>query len=176
MSTQTVLPLANKFTPKQLERNLLPVRDVTLMKYAFFFLNWDINNNKFKEIKKHQGQIRLRSWCHQLGSTWHHESNLAFLNLISSCIVVFVQSLSCVWLFATPWTAALQASLFFTISQSLLTHPFSRCCHPSVYGYKREEGQSLSPESLYHLKVMNRRRANKEIKKEWLVSAVQWRD
>ena len=32
-----------------------------------------------------------------------------------------VQSLSRVWLFATPWTAALQASLSFTISQSLLT-------------------------------------------------------
>ena len=31
-----------------------------------------------------------------------------------------VQSLSCVWLFETPWTAALQASLSFTISQSLL--------------------------------------------------------
>ena len=31
-----------------------------------------------------------------------------------------VQSLSCVWLFATPWTAAHQASLSFTISQSLL--------------------------------------------------------
>ena len=31
-----------------------------------------------------------------------------------------VQSLSCVWLFATPWTAACQASLSFTISQSLL--------------------------------------------------------
>ena len=30
-----------------------------------------------------------------------------------------VQSLSCVQLFATPWTAALQASLSFTISQSL---------------------------------------------------------
>ena len=28
--------------------------------------------------------------------------------------------LSCVWLFATPWTAAYQASLSFTISQSLL--------------------------------------------------------
>ena len=27
-----------------------------------------------------------------------------------------VQSLSCVWLFATPWTAACQTSLFFTIS------------------------------------------------------------
>jgi len=31
-----------------------------------------------------------------------------------------------------------------------------------VYGYKREEGQSLSTESLYHLKVMNRRGANQE--------------
>ena len=31
-----------------------------------------------------------------------------------------VHSLSCVWLFVTPWTAALQASLSFTISQSLL--------------------------------------------------------
>ena len=31
-----------------------------------------------------------------------------------------VQSLSCVWLFETPWTAACQASLSFTISQSLL--------------------------------------------------------
>ena len=34
--------------------------------------------------------------------------------------VVVVQSLSCVWVFATPWTAALQASLSSTISQSLL--------------------------------------------------------
>ena len=31
-----------------------------------------------------------------------------------------VQSLSCVLLFATPWTAARQASLSFTVSQSLL--------------------------------------------------------
>ena len=31
-----------------------------------------------------------------------------------------VESLSCVQLFATPWTAAFQASLSFTISQSLL--------------------------------------------------------
>ena len=35
------------------------------------------------------------------------------------CFVV-VQSLSRVWLFATPWTAARQASLSFTISQNLL--------------------------------------------------------
>ena len=34
--------------------------------------------------------------------------------------VVVVQSLSCVQLIATPWTAARQASLTFTISRSLL--------------------------------------------------------
>ena len=41
------------------------------------------------------------------------------LHLCSSEIVV-VQSLSHVWLFATPWTAAHQASLSFSISWSLL--------------------------------------------------------
>ena len=39
----------------------------------------------------------------------HDESNVA----------VVVQSLSCVWLFATLWTTASQASLSFTISWSL---------------------------------------------------------
>ena len=34
-------------------------------------------------------------------------------------VVVTVQSLSCVWLCAIPWTAARQASLSFTISWSL---------------------------------------------------------
>ena len=50
-----------------------------------------------------------------------------------------VQLLSCVQLFVTPWTAAYQASLSFTISQSLLilmsielVMPFSRLilCYP----------------------------------------------
>ena len=34
--------------------------------------------------------------------------------------VIVVQSLSCVWLFVIPWTAAHQASLSFTTSRSLL--------------------------------------------------------
>ena len=42
-------------------------------------------------------------------------SHLVFLKK-----VVVVQLLSCVWLFVTPWTAARQDSLSFTISQSLL--------------------------------------------------------
>ena len=38
------------------------------------------------------------------------------------CIMIFcsVQSLSCVWIFATPWTAAFQAALSITNSRSLL--------------------------------------------------------
>ena len=39
--------------------------------------------------------------------------------LMSVIIVVVVQLLSCGWLFVTPWTAACQASMSFTISQSL---------------------------------------------------------
>ena len=37
-----------------------------------------------------------------------------------NCILTVIQSLSHVWLFATPWTAACHASLSFIISQSLL--------------------------------------------------------
>ena len=39
---------------------------------------------------------------------------------INMIVAVVVHWLSHVWLVATPWTAALQASLFFTISLSLL--------------------------------------------------------
>ena len=43
-----------------------------------------------------------------------------------------VQSLSRVWLFATPWTAALQASLSITNSWTLLKlMSMSRWCHPT---------------------------------------------
>ena len=40
--------------------------------------------------------------------------------LVCVYVCVCVCALSRVWLFATPWTAACQASLSFTISQSLL--------------------------------------------------------
>ena len=44
-----------------------------------------------------------------------------------------VQSLSCVQLFAAPWTAAHQASLSFTISQTWSNScPLSWWCHPSI--------------------------------------------
>ena len=46
--------------------------------------------------------------------------NLTVYNAVYSTYVVVVQPLSCVWFFATPWSSVCQASLSFTISQSLL--------------------------------------------------------
>ena len=44
-----------------------------------------------------------------------------------------VQSLSCVWLFATPWTAAHQASLSITNSRACSnSRPLSQWCHPTI--------------------------------------------
>ena len=43
---------------------------------------------------------------------------------------VVIQPPSCVQLFETPWTAGLQASLSFAISQSLLK--LSQWCHPTI--------------------------------------------
>ena len=84
-------------------------------------------------------------------------ADICIFNLSLSSIYLFmyvVQLLSCVWLFVTPWTAAHQASLSFTISWSLLTltsielmMPSNHLilCHlllflpsifPSIYPYK----------------------------------------
>ena len=45
--------------------------------------------------------------------------------------LVVARSLICVWLFATPWMVALQASLTSTISQSLLQLMFIKSVMPS---------------------------------------------
>ena len=48
-------------------------------------------------------------------------------------IVVVIQSLSCVWLFATPRTAGCQASLSYTILWSLLLlMSVELVCHPTI--------------------------------------------
>ena len=50
----------------------------------------------------------------------HLAKSAGGVNCVSFMFVVNVQSLSCIPLPATTWTAALQLSLFFTISWSLL--------------------------------------------------------
>ena len=58
---------------------------------------------------------------------------LVYLTGTSSYNCVVVQLLSHVQLFEIPWTAARQASLSITISQSLLKlWPLSRWCHPII--------------------------------------------
>ena len=47
-------------------------------------------------------------------------NSIFWLLIISYFHILSVQSLSCVWLFVTPWTAACQASLSITNSRSLL--------------------------------------------------------
>ena len=50
-----------------------------------------------------------------------------------SYYIVAVQSLSHVWLFVTPWSAACQASLSFTMSQSLLKFmSIELWCYPTI--------------------------------------------
>ena len=48
-----------------------------------------------------------------------------------NCTTVVLQSLSHVWLFVAPWTAAHQSSLSFTISQSLPKFMFTESVMPS---------------------------------------------
>ena len=56
-------------------------------------------------------------WFHFYSSTYPHFTHN---HIYHQYFVIIVQSLSCVWLFATPCTAAHQAPLSFTISWSLL--------------------------------------------------------
>ena len=53
-------------------------------------------------------------------ATWEIQFQMRFQMFYKLWSVSSVQSLSCVWLFATPWIAAHQASLSITNSQSLL--------------------------------------------------------
>ena len=72
-----------------------------------------------------------------------------------------VQSLSRVQLFATPWTAAFQASLSFIISQSLLKLMFSELvmpsnhpilCHPLLLPSVFLSSRVFSSESSLHIR------------------------
>ena len=62
----------------------------------------------------------------QSGEEWPgaQRTEMTVSHIIVCCpqvhAVVVVQLLSCVWLFAIPWTTACQASLSFTISRSFL--------------------------------------------------------
>ena len=64
------------------------------------------------EVSKQQVKVQGNT---QFSGHWSK-----YWDRVCTPLVVVAQSLSCAWLFATPWTAAHQASLFFTVSKSLL--------------------------------------------------------
>ena len=59
------------------------------------------------------------------------ERSITYVPVTESSLWLVVQSLSCVQLFVTLWTAARQASLSFTISRSLLRLMFIELVMPS---------------------------------------------
>ena len=68
-------------------------------------------------------EIPLQPWIFPKCShsrTWASLNAIFFVRYSRPYLLVVVQSLSHVWLFATPWTAARQAPMSFTISWSLL--------------------------------------------------------
>ena len=94
-----------------------------------------------KEMATHSGILAWRiPWTGEPGGLQSMELQRVGHDLVTkqhndSFVLVScgggVQSLSCVRLFATPWTAACQASLSFTISQSLLKLTSTESVMPS---------------------------------------------
>ena len=88
------------------------------------------------------------------------------LPLCRHIVYVVVQLLSWVWLFATPWIAAYQASLSFTISQSLLklmskaqTHEFAQSLLKLMSKFR---GRGGGPRGLWAVLMPNSRGRQKE--------------
>ena len=88
---------------------------------------WQLRGMQYSWVPpNHQRQISLVSCgtlsCWSLTRWWTGQFLPISVAGPRKIVVVAIQSLSHIWLFATPWTAALQASLSFTISWSLLKY------------------------------------------------------
>ena len=82
--------------------------------YSYYStLKWVVRNSKdyMKKSTKYLRIYKIKS---------RYVKNVCIVLEKSNPVISSVQSLSGVWLFAAPWTAACQASLSFTISWSLL--------------------------------------------------------
>ena len=86
-------------------------------------VTWWLNSNKCLHSCSLQLMGLKGAWAHWrlTGRDFLPQGpSSSHLYLASAVLLVSVQSLSCVWLFSTPWTAAHQASLSITNSQSFL--------------------------------------------------------
>ena len=77
-------------------------------------------NSSYKNLHSHQQCRRIPIYIHRLFSSFFISFILSFIHAFNPLFIFSsIQSLSCVRLFVTPWTAARQASLSITNSQSL---------------------------------------------------------
>ena len=81
---------------------------VQFPKFHFCQLSSELNRRRYRQSERNESSMLLEFYLKQA------------ISFILLCVFVVVQSLSHVRLFVTPWTAACQASLSFTISLSLL--------------------------------------------------------
>ena len=87
---------------------------------------------KFLRFSKRKWGFCLWFCCVSLFTAWASPTLLA-LRCFPNLLMIVVQLLSRVWHFATPWTAARQASLSFTVSWSLLKLiSIGGWCHPTI--------------------------------------------
>ena len=97
-----------------------------------WWLWWEEGLKWVKGVKSYRlAVIRQMSSEDVMNSMVTIVNNNCIVYLKVSKWVVVVQSLSCVWLFATSWTAACQASLSFTISRSNSCQ-LSQWCQPTI--------------------------------------------
>ena len=119
-SGKTFAPDQKRWTKKTLDCSLL-------LMLPFDVWNWHDQScwsllgtmRRPQELLRHQPQPRMLH--HRLAPrTSYFQTSCLIRWRTTICIVVVFQSLSHLQLFVTPWTAPHQASLSFTISQSLL--------------------------------------------------------
>ena len=74
-----------------------------------------------------------------------------FLFLKRNLHVAVVESLSSLWFFVTPWTAAHQVSLYFTISRVCSNLcPLSQWCYPNISFFPFSSPYSLAVSICFH--------------------------
>ena len=96
-----------------------PLLNTHVLHHMVNFIIYPLRHDTFSKFLQwvgHMGALKTRIWALSSDSLVfkdkqenHHKT-----------IWIAVQLLSCVWFFATPWTAASQASVSFPILQSLL--------------------------------------------------------
>ena len=114
-------------------------RQINKRKGTQILCNVNTNLNFYMHGGLHRKAIRTPNKQLDLGacihfnkgrSIWKNDKTKRKRGLGFCCFVV-VQLLSHIWLFATPWTVACQASLSFTVSQSLLKFMSTESVMPS---------------------------------------------